>query len=153
MPTKINNLPPVEYLEECFLFDRDTGILTWKTRPLSHFETTHHRNIWNTRHACKPAGNLRSSGYLNTGINGKLYPNHRIIWKMATRLDPIEEIDHINGNPSDNRLCNLREASKSRNRCNSGVGKHNLLQVKGAENSMPVFGLKEPQKLSAPTPR
>jgi hypothetical protein len=68
---------------------------------------------------------------LRVKVDDKTYNIHRIIWKLATGFDPAEEIDHINGNRSDNRLCNLREATHGENRRNSRVRKDSLLQVKG----------------------
>ena len=40
-------------------------------------------------------------------------------------------IDHVNGDPSDNRLCNLREATKSQNMMNIGKIKSNTSGVRG----------------------
>lgn len=40
-------------------------------------------------------------------------------------------IDHVNGDPSDNRLCNLREATKSQNMMNVGKIKSNTSGVRG----------------------
>ena len=129
---KIKPLPPVEYLEECFACDFNAGILTWKARPREHFKTVGAWKTWNAKFACKAAGWLRQKGgYLSTAISYSLYPTHRIIWKLATGFDPADQIDHINGIKSDNRLCNLREASRSQNCRNSPVRTTNTLQVKG----------------------
>jgi hypothetical protein len=128
---KIKPLPPVKYLEECFVCDYEAGILTWKARPREHFKTARAWKIWNTRFAGKPAGSLDLSGYLLTRINGKEHRNHRIAWKMATGLDPVAEIDHINGIKADNRLCNLREATKGENGCNRHAQRNSLIQIKG----------------------
>jgi hypothetical protein len=127
---KAKPLPPIEVLEECFVCNSDAGILTWKNRPRKHFKTSLAQKTWNTRSAGKPAG-YPTSEYRYVKIVGKLYPIHRIVWKMATGLEPVEQIDHINGIKDDNRLCNLREATHGENQHNSGARKNSLLQVKG----------------------
>lgn len=58
-----------------------------------------------------------STGYVKVKCGGKMYYAHRIIWMMH-KGQTNTTIDHINGNPSDNRLENLREASKSQNQSN-----------------------------------
>jgi hypothetical protein len=42
-----------------------------------------------------------------------------------------EQIDHINGDKTDNRACNLRSATKSQNAMNTDARSNNRLQVKG----------------------
>jgi len=56
-----------------------------------------------------------SDGYRRVGIDGRPYRVHRVIWLMMTGRWPNDVIDHINGNRSDNRFCNLRELSRSEN--------------------------------------
>jgi hypothetical protein len=50
--------------------------------------------------------NSSSNGYLRARINKKNYFAHRIIFMMNYGFVP-KIIDHINGNPSDNRIINL----------------------------------------------
>jgi hypothetical protein len=59
-------------------------------------------------------------------IQGHHYAEHRVIWKMQTGADPTMLIDHINGDPHDNRWCNLREATNRQNSWNSH-GKPNVV--------------------------
>lgn len=55
-------------------------------------------------------------GYKLTYIEGKQYPVHRLIWVYVYGpFNPELEIDHINGNPSDNRLSNLRLVTHKEN--------------------------------------
>jgi hypothetical protein len=49
---------------------------------------------------------------------------HRIIWKMVHDAEP-EQIDHINRDPLDNRLCNLRAATPAQNAWNRRTGRTN----------------------------
>lgn len=66
-----------------------------------------------------------SNGSPRTTINGKPVRLHRLI------LPALAVIDHINGNPLDNRKCNLREATVSQNSMNRGKASHNTSGYKG----------------------
>lgn len=68
-----------------------------------------------------------SKGYAMAKIDGKKILIHRYI--MKAKLG--EFIDHINGDPSDNRLCNLRKATLSQNQFNRKMAKNNRSGVKG----------------------
>jgi len=96
------NLTP-EYLHQLFSYDPHDGLLYRKERRNSQ---TPIGSI---------AGYLSNNGYICVGIDWKYYKAHRIIWAMTTGAWPKGQIDHINGIRSDNRLCNLRDASKSLN--------------------------------------
>lgn len=61
------------------------------------------------------AGMLCSDGYRRIGINKKQYPAHRIVWLHAYGELPDCDIDHINHDRSDNRIENLRLATRSEN--------------------------------------
>lgn len=57
---------------------------------------------------------------------------HRIAWYMATGVDPIDfELDHINGDKTDNRICNLRRATRADNNRNQTKRKNNTSGYKG----------------------
>jgi|KBSMisStaDraftv2_1062788.scaffolds.fasta_scaffold1291019_1 hypothetical protein len=119
-PPKI--LPSAEYLHQCFSYDPETGVLTWKRRPRAHFVSARTCAWWNTKYSGKPAG-LWFDGYLRLKISGIQYEAARVIFKMMTDEEPPETIDHKDGNQSNNRWANLRPATKaeqSRNRGGSG---------------------------------
>jgi hypothetical protein len=69
-------------------------------------------------------GAIEANGYVRTTLNGKRYLIHRIVYLMHHGYMP-KEIDHINGNKSDNRIENLREVSRSENNLNRGNFKNN----------------------------
>lgn len=56
-------------------------------------------------------------------IDRKMYPAHRVIWLYVYGYLPLDFIDHINGDPFDNRLANLREATPLQNQANKRLSK------------------------------
>ena len=60
------------------------------------------------------AGALNSFAHRQIRLWKKNYYGHQIAWFLTHGYIP-KNIDHKNGNPSDNRLCNLREATHARN--------------------------------------
>lgn len=59
-------------------------------------------------------GTVNSRGYEIIVIQYKYYLAHRLAWLYMTGSWPIR-IDHVDGNPANNRWVNLREASQSLN--------------------------------------
>lgn len=65
-------------------------------------------------------------------INGWVYPAHRIIWVMMNGpLLSSDFIDHVNGDPFDNRLCNLRLCTNKTNQWNRLAPKNSSTGIKG----------------------
>jgi hypothetical protein len=79
----------------------------------------------------KIIGTNSGQKYLSVTIDGKSYTVHRIAYYMYHGYWPENDIDHINQNPRDNRICNLREVSRSCNRRNSKTPCHNESGIKG----------------------
>ncbi len=64
------------------------------------------------------AGSKFTGGYLRVGILGKYYLLHRLAWLHVHGEWPKYGIDHINGDPSDNRIDNLRDVTQAINQQN-----------------------------------
>ena len=77
------------------------------------------------------AGSLSSHGYILIGLLGKRYRAHRLAWLYVYGTWPKHDIDHINRNRSDNRICNLRDVTRQQNMCNAGDYSTNTSGRKG----------------------
>lgn len=64
------------------------------------------------------SGTVNVHGYRVISLNNKQYYAHRLAWLYVFGEMPKGQIDHINGNRSDNRLDNLRDVSVSTNQQN-----------------------------------
>lgn len=71
--------------------------------------------VW--RKSNKPAGCKNIRNYIRTKINGKSYPNHHLVWALFNNKLP-KELDHIDGNRSNNDINNLREVDHRTNMTN-----------------------------------
>jgi hypothetical protein len=76
------------------------------------------------------AGTIDGGGYVQTGIKGVYYKNHRLIFMMHHGYVP-EFIDHIDGNKLNNRIENLRPATKSENEYNKKLKRKTFSGIKG----------------------
>jgi len=72
-----------------------------------------------------------AQGYLTIMIDGRNYRCHRLAWLYVYGEFPNEFIDHINRIKTDNRIINLRIASKKQNAENVGVQKNNKSGYRG----------------------
>lgn len=93
-----------ELLKEKLFYDPETGFFT-------------HRKKTIRRQAGDIAGR-NVHGYWKVGINKKEYPAHRLAWLYVYGYWPNNLIDHINGNPLDNRIENLRDVTHRENNQN-----------------------------------
>lgn len=101
-----------------FYYEEDSGNLFWKA-------------LGKGRIKKKAAGTITSSGYVGILVNGVRYYAHRIVWLLKHRTWPKDQIDHINGIKTDNRISNLRAATNSQNGKNYGKNKANTSGVTG----------------------
>jgi len=108
-----------EKLRELLSYDPDTGLFTWRKRTSNRVT------------AGSVAGHpCRRDGRLMIGIGGKVYLAHRLAWLHVHGTMP-KEIDHVDGDPTNNRLNNLRECSHAQNQKNLKRAKHNTSGFKG----------------------
>lgn len=80
---------------------------------------------------CAAVGWVNAQGYRCISIDGKTYFAHRLAWLYAHGDWPIDQIDHANGDPLDNRLNNLRCSSQSENMQNVGARVDSKTGLKG----------------------
>jgi hypothetical protein len=80
------------------------------------------------------AGGLRD-GYVKLNLLGHQPGAHRVAWLLFHGVWPSGEIDHINGNRADNRMCNLRDVPRSVNLQNIRAHKGNKLGLLGVTRS------------------
>lgn len=114
----IKSLPDRDYLNQCFELSK-TGNLVWKVRPRFHFNSPQAHFGFNKRFAGTVAGCDMGKGYYSVSINSTRYKVHRIIYHIAVGdANAYTHIDHVNGNPSDNRPENLRGSDASKNAIN-----------------------------------
>lgn len=113
-----NNSLTADRVREVLNYDPATGVFTWRV------------NKGRIKAGSK-AGYRMTSGYWSIGVDDRKHLAHRLAWLWTHGRWPKAEIDHANGNRADNRIQNLREASKSQNMQNMGPPKDNTSGFKG----------------------
>lgn len=116
-------MPTLEELKELLSVDTATGTITW-------------RGARNSRGGiAKPgaeAGWRTNGGYRTVTVRQRDIKAHRLVWLFAHGRWPDGQIDHINGDRSDNRIENLRDVTPAQNNQNHhGLRPDNTSGVKG----------------------
>lgn len=120
-PPKKNALPSLERLRHLLSYDQDTGFFRWRNPEGKKAKTL----------AGREAGCLNAYGYRVIRIDGVLYQASRLAWLYVHEREPSDEIDHANGTRDDNRIANLREATRAQNVANQGAQTRNASGLKG----------------------
>lgn len=124
-----DDLPSPELLRKLLSYDPEIGALTWLPRTPDMFPDKGRPRdkmcaAWNKQFAGKQAfTSKKMKGHLFGSIFDRDYQTHRVIWAIVHGEWPENQIDHINGDPADNRIGNLRKvtnAENNRNRARTG---------------------------------
>jgi len=122
------------YLKECLHYCPETGVFTWLKRPRDHFKTERYCKNWNVQFSGKVAGapdKSKRTFYIRIGLNSKKYRAHRLAWLYQYGELPKNQIDHIDGDGTNNKISNLRDVTQSENQRNSRLPLNNTSGVKG----------------------
>ncbi len=120
-------LPSPELLRQLLRYEPETGDMFWRPRTPDMFQSSARSadwqcKAWNAKRADTPAlSHINDSGYKRGNIGGVSVRAHRAAWAIVHGRWPEHEIDHVNGDPLDNRLTNLREATSGENKTNRGA--------------------------------
>lgn len=110
--------PTVEELREHLHYFPETGEIVWKNSLFKRVEG-------------KLAGHVTHGKYRRIILYDKRFYYHHAAWALFYGEWPEKLIDHIDGDQSNNRIKNLRQADKAQNGHNRGVTRKNKLGVKG----------------------
>ena len=109
---------PLERVKELLNYNPETGMFTWR---IDRYRVK----------AGTVAGHLNEKGYYSVRTNKKHHLLHRLAWLYVTGKYPKNFVDHVNGDKTDNRFENLREATKSQNGMNTNIRCTNTSGFKG----------------------
>ena len=109
---------PVSIVADHLSYDAETGVFTSKTN---------RRNVM----IGGTVGTKDRQGYIVTTIFKKPVKLHRAAWALTYGNWPSGQIDHINGDKADNRICNLREVTNVQNKQNTGKPASNTSGIMG----------------------
>lgn len=107
-----------ERLQELLRYEPDTGKFYWICK----------RGVVPSG---SEAGWISEYGYVRIAIDKRSYMAHRLAWLYIYGVWPDRDVDHVNGDRCDNRVCNLRLASRAENIRNSRKRTSNRSGLKG----------------------
>ena len=127
---QISDKPSLQYIKRILSYNPVTGDLLWKWR-------ADRKTNWNTRWSGQIAGAVnkpsKKKDYSRRVLNveGQMIKAHHIVWLMNTGEWPVQEIDHIDRDPLNNRFENLRLSDRREQALNTGLRGDNKSGVKG----------------------
>jgi hypothetical protein len=125
MPNKFSPLPSREIIMEWLRYDPDTGEFVWLKDP-----TVTVGQYPNKVAGTKPKVDGRA---IFISICGQICAAHRLAWVyMHGPIPEGMEIDHIDCNPNNNAISNLRLATSSQQKMNKRVQSNSRSGLKGA---------------------
>ena len=129
MPAR--NFPSIELVRQALRYEN--GKLFWKERPVSHFKSEKACKRFNTYYPDTEACSLnfsRGECRYRTHLFGLNLYRQTIVWALHHGVWCIG-LDHKNRNTLDDRISNLRIATRIQNGYNSGIYKNNTSGYKG----------------------
>lgn len=112
--------------------------IDWRNAVLHHFEYNEAMGELYWRHPTSsrvsigdPVGTRNPDGYIQAQLYGRLFKLHRIIWLIHHGMWPTHTIDHIDRDPSNNRIVNLRDVPMTVNGANGSYHADGMAQHKG----------------------
>lgn len=124
----------IDYLRECFSYDPVEGKLYWNVdRPASHFKTRSSYLGWYKLCAGKEAGciaKIRTLTYRIVKVNSIRTTCSKVMYALYYG-HYVEMVDHIDGNPLNNKIENLKASSAKMNAKNIGLSKRNTSGIGG----------------------
>ena len=103
----VRDHPTADELRRLVHYDPPTGVFRWRKSQKNG--------------AIPPwavAGSVDGRGYAQIGVGGKQLKAHRLAWVYMTGTFPVDEIDHVDGDRTNNAWANLRQASHKQNQEN-----------------------------------
>lgn len=134
-PVTVSHFPSLAFLFERMKPNTRECLTQEALRGVVHYESKTGKMTWAIGFLGKvqkgrEVGNLTPNGYRIAKVFGFNYLVHRLAWLYVYGRFPDGLIDHINGDKLDNRIENLREATKAENAWNSAIST-NAQGVKG----------------------
>lgn len=127
-----------QLLRQLLEYDPDTGALRWLYRPATLFPDSGqggragNKRRWDAQYAGRRALDAAdASGRRSGTLFGKRVFAHRVAWAIHYGCWPFGDIDHIDGDPANNRIGNLREVTHGENMKNRSLQRNNASGVSG----------------------
>jgi hypothetical protein len=111
-----------EWVRGLFDYDHEMGALIWR---VDKGPRARRGDVAGSTHSSR-------RGYVK--VDGRSHLVHRLIWLHVYGRWPEQEIDHVDGDPLNNRIANLRDVTRS-------VNQQNLFRAK-ANNQCGLLGVR-----------